>query len=301
MKRSMICLSVMIAASALCVAQWHNTALPSGVNVNTLIARDSMLLAGTNGDGIFISTDNGDHWKSMNEGLQSKIVHALFTIGTTIFAGTETGASILTDTAAGWRSINSGLSGKSVWSFAGSNTTFVWDSTIYTSQLNPILCFAYRDGILFSGASDGVIAVSKWEPNFDRSRTWATGYLSSPYSAIYSMAMNRSYIFVATDSGVCGLWYPKTFFPPSKSSGVPGGDALEQNYPNPFNPMTTIAFSVPSTAFVSLRIFDLMGREVATLASEEMMPGWYSRVWNASSMPSGVYFYRLQAGPYTET
>jgi hypothetical protein len=82
---------------------------------------------------------------------------------------------------------------------------------------------------------------------------------------------------------------------------IPHGYALEQNYPNPFNPSTTISFSLPSRSFVRLKIFDLMGREVAALVSEEMSAGNYSKEWNASGIPSGVYFYRLQAGRYTET
>lgn len=76
---------------------------------------------------------------------------------------------------------------------------------------------------------------------------------------------------------------------------------LSQNYPNPFNPSTTISFNLPSREFVSLKIFDVMGREVATLSSEEMTAGSYSKQWNASGFPSGVYFYRLLAGPYAET
>jgi hypothetical protein len=78
--------------------------------------------------------------------------------------------------------------------------------------------------------------------------------------------------------------------------------ALNQNYPNPFNPTTNISFSIPSKSFVSLKVFDLLGREVATLVSEEMLAGNHSRQWNAINIPSGVYFYRLQAGSsYNET
>jgi hypothetical protein len=76
---------------------------------------------------------------------------------------------------------------------------------------------------------------------------------------------------------------------------------LSQNYPNPFNPSTTISFSIPSRSFVSLKIFDLLGREVATLVSEELTAGSHARQWNASGFPSGMYFYRLQAGAYTAT
>jgi hypothetical protein len=76
---------------------------------------------------------------------------------------------------------------------------------------------------------------------------------------------------------------------------------LNQNYPNPFNPSTSISFSIPTRSFVSLKIFDLMGREVSTIVSEEMSAGNYSKQWNAVALPSGVYFYRLQSGSYTET
>jgi hypothetical protein len=77
--------------------------------------------------------------------------------------------------------------------------------------------------------------------------------------------------------------------------------ALEQNYPNPFNPSTTISFSLPSKSFVTLKVFDIMGREVATLVNEELSAGNYLQKWNATKMSSGIYFYRLQAGSFTET
>ncbi|MCX6143082.1 MAG: YCF48-related protein [Ignavibacteriales bacterium] len=76
---------------------------------------------------------------------------------------------------------------------------------------------------------------------------------------------------------------------------------LEQNFPNPFNPSTNFVFRISIFGFVTLRIYDLLGKEVATLVSEVLPPGNYSRQWNAGGMPGGVYFYRLQAGSYTET
>jgi hypothetical protein len=82
---------------------------------------------------------------------------------------------------------------------------------------------------------------------------------------------------------------------------IPKDFSLSQNFPNPFNPTTNISFGLPSKSFVSLKIFDLLGREVTTIVSEEMSAGSYSRIWNAANMPSGVYFYRLQAGSFTET
>lgn len=76
---------------------------------------------------------------------------------------------------------------------------------------------------------------------------------------------------------------------------------LWENYPNPFNPSTTIGYSLPKAAFVSLRIFNTLGEEVASLVSEHQEAGYHQTTWNSSNAPSGVYFYRLQAGDRVET
>jgi len=75
---------------------------------------------------------------------------------------------------------------------------------------------------------------------------------------------------------------------------------LGQNYPNPFNPVTTISFGFPTQSFVSLRVFDALGKEVSNLLSEQLSAGTYVRQWNAAGLASGVYFYRLQAGPFVD-
>jgi hypothetical protein len=77
--------------------------------------------------------------------------------------------------------------------------------------------------------------------------------------------------------------------------------SLLPNYPNPFNPSTTFSFGIPTRSHVRLNVFDLLGREVASVVSEEMPAGTYTRQWNAAGLPSGVYFYRLQAGSFNET
>lgn len=82
---------------------------------------------------------------------------------------------------------------------------------------------------------------------------------------------------------------------------IPNRAELYPNYPNPFNPQTTISFSLPSKSFVSLKIFDALGREVSVVLSEELPFGKYFSQWNAAGMTSGVYFYRLQVGRFTET
>lgn len=76
---------------------------------------------------------------------------------------------------------------------------------------------------------------------------------------------------------------------------------LYQNYPNPFNPLTTIRFSVPERGQVSLIVFNSLGQEIQTLVNEDKIIGSYEVLFNASNLPSGVYFYRLQVGSFVET
>ena len=77
--------------------------------------------------------------------------------------------------------------------------------------------------------------------------------------------------------------------------------SLEQNYPNPFNPTTEIEFKVPQAGLVSLKVFDLLGKEIVTLINEHKSVGAYKVNFDASRLPSGVYFYRLQAGDFIQT
>jgi photosystem II stability/assembly factor-like uncharacterized protein len=84
-------------------------------------------------------------------------------------------------------------------------------------------------------------------------------------------------------------------------SGIPAEYSLGQNYPNPFNPSTRIAFAVPKTTRVQLRILDALGREIALLVNGEKPAGIYEMRWEAGIYPSGIYFYRLQAGEFVKT
>jgi hypothetical protein len=84
-----------------------------------------------------------------------------------------------------------------------------------------------------------------------------------------------------------------------EDQSVPARFQLDQNYPNPFNPSTNFEFRIANFEFVSLRIFDVLGREVAMLVNEVRPAGVYTVRWDASSFPSGVYYYRLQAGAST--
>ena len=87
----------------------------------------------------------------------------------------------------------------------------------------------------------------------------------------------------------------------NETGNKPNDYYLFQNYPNPFNPTTTIRFSVPQLLHVTLKVFDVLGREVATLVDGELNPGEHSVVFNAKDLPSGVYFYRLITTAFTQT
>jgi hypothetical protein len=85
------------------------------------------------------------------------------------------------------------------------------------------------------------------------------------------------------------------------NAGLPKTFVLEQNYPNPFNPTTVISYQLPVASEVSLKLFDVLGKEVATLVNERQEAGAYNYTLNASNLSSGVYFYRLQAGNFVQT
>jgi len=83
----------------------------------------------------------------------------------------------------------------------------------------------------------------------------------------------------------------------SQGTAIPEIFALNQNYPNPFNPSTTIRYQVPEHSRVTLKVYDLVGLEVATLVNSEIAPGFYSVQFDARNLSSGTYFYRLEATP----
>ena len=82
---------------------------------------------------------------------------------------------------------------------------------------------------------------------------------------------------------------------------LPKGFRMDQNYPNPFNPSTTINYQLPTNTFVTLRVYDVLGRGVATLVNEHKSAGSYTVKLTADNLPTGIYFYRINAGKYSKT
>jgi hypothetical protein len=200
-------------------------------------------------------------------------VYALAVSGPNLFAGTSRGV---------YYSNNNGTN----WGNTGLTSTDVRALTTFGTNL---FAGSYAVGVFLS-TNNG----TSWS-KID------TGLTSTD---IRTLAISGTNLFAGIGGG--GVWRrPLTEMITTRVNDnhnqTPTRFVLEQNYPNPFNPATTISFSVPSKSFVSLKVFDALGREVATIISEEMSAGNYSRQWIALNMPSGIYFYRLQAGSFAET
>lgn len=144
--------------------------------------------------------------------------------------------------------------------------------------------------------------------------------LNCPIDTIkYNLGYHFFYRIVAKDKGIIPSYYYKPYSGYYKlywrnitsstnadEKLFPTKFSLEQNYPNPFNPSTSIQYSINSMQFVTLKVYDVLGKEVATLVNEEKSAGSYEVKFNSAmlsttSLPSGVYFYQLSAGDFIET
>jgi hypothetical protein len=147
---------------------------------------------------------------------------------------------------------------------------------------------------------------SLWAPTLSPDRTKM--YLAEMTSTTSTLSLNTFAAngtvstIVSKGIGIYPNW--RQTIPPTAVNDrnwTPAQFSLAQNYPNPFNPNTTIKFSVPKAAHVVIGIYNTMGRKIVDLISRDMNEGNYTTEWNASGLPGGVYYYRLQAGSFTET
>ena len=158
---------------------------------------------------------------------------------------------------------------------------------------------------------------SIWFGNTD-GRGWVFGSVQEPINLELTGLGEDYYVMVSVeDSGKGGgvvlegflglgevINYQITLEPLSVDqikSLTPENFELAQNYPNPFNPVTTIQYSIPQRSNVTLKVYDVLGNEIAALVNEEKLAGVYEVDFNASNLSSGVYFYKLQGGSFVET
>jgi hypothetical protein len=311
----------------------ENTGLPEYPLVTSLAVSDTSLFAGTEDSGVYRTTNNGTNWTPVISGLaydslqnHYPSVVALAVSSTSLLAGLREGYGVYLSTNNGTSWTAAGLTNTFVNALAvspngaGDTNLFVgtWGDGVFRSTDNGTSWTAVRSGMadsnvfsfavsgmnLFAGTSNGVYYSS------NGGTTWASVNTGLMYH-VGGLAVHGTNLFAGT--GEYGS------MPPGEGTGIwkrplsemitdvenvqefPPQYVLQQNYPNPFNPTTSIKFDVPSSKVVTLKVFDILGREVATLLNEEKSAGTHTVTWDASSVSSGVYFYRIKAGDFVQT
>jgi hypothetical protein len=299
----------------------------ASTSIYALAAVDTDVFAGTYGSGVYHATNKSGGWTAANSGLSNLFAWCLSVSGHTLYAGTYGGGIFRsTDKGATWNSLAaSGLTDANI------TTLLVNGNRIYAGTWSSGLFLSTDSGAHFTAINNGLtsltinalIAIPKTGGGYDLLTGGASNrgvFLSSDSGASWS-AFNsgldisrqvdalalcgRTLLVGTTTKDDIGLWKRSLS---DISTGislsdnrVPATFKLAQNYPNPFNPTTTIRYEIPGGTYghTSLRVYDIMGREVATLVNETKEAGSYQVTFNASKLASGVYFYKLQAGNYT--
>jgi Secretion system C-terminal sorting domain len=244
-------------------------------DVCSIVSHGPNLFAGTIGS-VYLSTNDGKSWVPVNSGIGMPYVLSLTVHESQLFASTEGGVYLSTNDGKSWSDVTTNLPGRWIYSLAA-NDTSVFVSTFAGSQAR--VYYSTNTGASWYDVSSGLT--------------------SQEVRVLYLFGSN---LFAGTTDGI---WCrPLSQF----LTGVVVNDdkptnkfSLEQNYPNPFNPGTTILFSLPKTEYTTLKIFDILGREIATLISQRLQAGVRCVQWTPAYTPSGVYFYQLKAGQFLES
>jgi hypothetical protein len=295
-----------------------NLGLTTGTPVYALAVLGTNLFAGGSG-GIFLSTNNGTSWTAVNTGSTNNMAFAFAVSGANLFAGTGGGVFLSSNNGTSWTAVHTGSpisafavspDGAGVTNlFAGSE----YGDGVFLSTNNGTSWAAVNSGLtntsvralaiygmnLFTGTQGGGVFLST-----NNGTSWTAVNSGLTSTVVLACAVSGRYLFAGTESGAWRRPLSEIITSVLAEGGLtdlPTHSSLGQNYPNPFNPSTIISFAIPARAQVSLKVFDITGREVSTLVSEELSAGNYSRTWNSAGLPSGAYFYRLVAGSFTET
>jgi hypothetical protein len=252
---------------------WTPSSLGS-LTVYAIVINGSDIFAGVVTYGVYKSTNMGGNWTPTS--LNNRTIHSLSTDGNIIFAGTDPyGIYISTNNGLNW-------------------TNTLGNQVVYSLPLIGCNIFAATlyNGVFLS-TNNGL--------------NWTQRNEGMGNRTVRSLALSQNFIYAGT------LGYSVWRRPLSELVGINGVSAdvaeifsLSQNYPNPFNPTTKIQFSIPPSKGVRgmgviLFIYDVLGREVSTLVNQHLKPGNYEVEWDGSNFPSGVYFYKLATGSFSET
>jgi photosystem II stability/assembly factor-like uncharacterized protein len=242
-------------------------------------SKGSTIFAGANigeGGGIVMrSTDNGSNWSMVFGGSIYSGSNGLVVLDSTIFEGISgihsRGLFRSDDDGTTWRRINTGFANENILSLA------VNGPNLYAAT--------YYDGVYVSS---------------NKGDNWTS--IGLPGFYVTALATDNKTLFVATNMGVWQLPLSQIFASVDKLPSGPNSNiSLEQNYPNPFSQSTTIKFRVPQSSFVSVKVYDFQGKEVATLVNEERAPGAYEVRFDANGMSKGVYYCCLRVGDSVQT
>jgi hypothetical protein len=256
--------------------------LPSAglTTVLALKVSGTNLFAGTYGGGVFLSTNNGTNWTAVNTGLTNTNVYALALNGTNLFAGTLGGVFLSTNNGTSWAQVNSGLTNTGVYALASYGST------------------------VFAGTNGGGVFLST-----NNGTNWTAINTNLTTMSVYALTVSPASsgsgpnLFAGTYAG--GVWRRPLSELVSVHEAIgdelPRAVSLAQNYPNPFNPTTIISYQLPSSNYVVLKIYDLLGRETATLVDGTQSAGTHALTFDAAHLPSGIYFYTLHAGTFNAT
>ncbi len=224
--------------------------------------------------GVYISTDGGTSWASDPGVISSQNKNALIASGNSLIVGvsgasTQSGIFLSTDLGTTWTKVRTGPS-------------------VYGLSKNGSTVYAVGDSIDRS-TNDG----QSWTPADITGlpgSIWNTLQIAGTFAFVnyFGVGVYRRPVSELTDVDN------------EVSHQVPANYNLEQNYPNPFNPVTNIRFQIPETRFVTLKVYNVLGQEVATLVNDLLQGGDHRAEFNARNLPSGMYLYRLHAGEFTD-
>ena len=285
-------------------SSWTLTSL-SGKDVHTLASKSGILYAGTWGFGVFMSSNNGATWTAINNGFGGFLTVQALTVNGSgdLFAGIIGGGIFkLTHGTTTWTKVSC----LNVWSM-GATSTGIFAGTIgdglyrsldggatWTKLGSLSFTFIYSISVDVSNKIYVSSVTSGVQVSSDNGNTWSDLGLS--YAGVCSVVANPNSndVYVGTKSGsVYRSGDSNTATSVNGTETIPTEFNLDQNYPNPFNPATTIQFAVPVSGRYSLKVYNVLGQEVANLIDGEISAGIHNVNFNASSLASGMYIYRF--------
>jgi photosystem II stability/assembly factor-like uncharacterized protein len=295
--------------------QWHrsNAGLADSNVITMAMDSNGTMFTSTEG-GLFVSTNSGATWQPAGSGLTSEVYALDCSISERLYAATKTGVSFSKNSGKNWTACSNGLPNGAVLSI-----TFLGNSLIAGTGASGIYC-STDSGASWCASNAGLtansvqfISVNAIKKVFactkngiyvsaDNGATWGPVNQGLTYMDVRSMVFDcYGYAYAATYGG--GVF--KTTESTTAVNGQPTellrSFCLMQNYPNPFNPSTVITYQLATNTFVTLRVYDMLGRAVKTLVNRRQSSGYHSVILDAGSLPSGVYFYRLQTETFANT